>query len=58
MSDNLKIREPQDGSKVNVHEAWEVRYWCTKFGCTETQLKAAVQAVGVSAAAVRKYLGK
>lgn len=58
MSDDLSKRRPQDASKVNVHEAWEVKYWCNEFGCTESQLRAAVQAVGVSAAAVRRYLGK
>lgn len=58
MSDDLHKRQPQDASKVNVHEEWEVRYWCKKFGCTEAELKAAVKAVGVSAAAVEKYLNK
>lgn len=58
MSDDLSKRRPQDSSKVNIHEAWEVRYWCDKFGVTETRLKEAVRAVGVSTAAVQKYLGK
>lgn len=58
MSDDLSKRRPQDASKVNVHEDWEVRYWCKEFGCTEAQLKDAVKAVGVSAAAVKRYLGK
>ena len=58
MSDNLDKKRPQDASKVNVHESWEVSYWCKKFGVTEAKLKEAVKAVGVSAAAVQKYLGK
>lgn len=58
MSDDLSKRRPQDSSKVNIHEAWEVKYWCAKFGVTETRLREAVRAVGVSAAAVQKYLGK
>lgn len=58
MSDNLQKKRPQDASKVNVHEAWEVAYWCKEFGVTESKLKEAVKAVGVSAAAVKKYLGK
>jgi Protein of unknown function (DUF3606) len=58
MSDDLDKRRPQDASKVNVHESWEVRYWCKTFGCTEAELKAAVKAVGVSVSAVRKHLGK
>jgi hypothetical protein len=58
MSDDLKNRGPADRSRVNVHEPWEVRYWCGEFGCSESQLKAAVQAVGVSVAAVRRHFGK
>ncbi|MGO4700306.1 DUF3606 domain-containing protein [Dyella sp. 2RAB6] len=58
MSDDLSKRGPQDAAKVNIHEDWEVRYWCKAFGCTEQQLKAAVKTVGVSAAAVRRHFGK
>jgi hypothetical protein len=56
MSDDKSKRGPQDSSKVNVHEDYEVEYWCRKFGCTRTQLVAAVAAVGTSTAAVEKYL--
>jgi hypothetical protein len=58
MADDLTKRRPQDASKVNVNEPYEVRWWCSEFNCTEAQLRAAVKAVGVSAAAVKKYLGK
>jgi hypothetical protein len=58
MSDDLKNRGPQDRSRVNVNEEWERRWWCKQFGCTEQQLRAAVQAVGVSADKVRQHLGK
>jgi hypothetical protein len=58
MADNLQKRRPQDASKVNIHESWEVNWWCDEFNCTKAQLVAAVSKVGVSAAAVRKYFGK
>lgn len=58
MTDNLNIRRPQDPTKINVHESWEVRYWTHHFGVSEQQLKDAVKAVGVSAAAVKKRLGR
>ena len=58
MSDDLSKRGPQDAARVNVHEDWEVRYWCKAFGCTEQELKDAVKAVGVSAAAIRQHFGK
>ena len=58
MSDNLSKKRPQDASKVNIHEPWEVAWWCAHFGCTKEQLSQAVKVVGVSAEAVKKYLGK
>ena len=48
MADDLKNRGPQDRSRVNVNEDWEVTYWCKEFGCSEAELRAAVAAVGVS----------
>ncbi|MBA3831812.1 MAG: DUF3606 domain-containing protein [Chthoniobacterales bacterium] len=56
MSDDLTKRRPQDASKVNIHEPYEVRWWCHEFGCTEQELRNAVNKVGVSADAVRRYL--
>lgn len=58
MSDDLKNRGPQDRSRINVNEPWELRWWCSHFGVTEAQLREAVKAVGVMADAVRRYLGK
>lgn len=58
MSDNLKIRQPQDPLQVNVHESWELDYWSKKFGVTHDQLKAAVKAVGTQVSRVRAHLGK
>ncbi len=58
MPDNLQNRGPADRSRVNVNESWEVKYWCGEFGCTEAQLRAAVQAVGVMANNVRAHLRK
>ena len=58
MSDDLTKKRPQDASKINIHEPYEVNWWCHEFGCSKDQLARAVNAVGVSAAAVKKYLGK
>ncbi|CAB3671632.1 MULTISPECIES: DUF3606 domain-containing protein [Achromobacter] len=58
MSDDLKNRGPQDRARINVNEAHELRYWTKELGVTEAQLREAVKAVGVSAAAVREHLGK
>ena len=57
MDDKTKTH-PQDASRVNVHEPYEVHYWCNKFGCTEIQLKKAVSEVGTSAKSVGEYIQK
>lgn len=58
MADNLNDRGPQDRSRVNVNEEWELQYWSKKFGVSAQQLRDAVKAVGTSAEAVGKHLGK
>ncbi len=56
MPDDLSKRRPQDASRINIHEPYEVRWWTHALGCTEQQLKDAVRQVGTSAQAVRNYL--
>lgn len=58
MGDNLLKRRPLDASRINVHQDYEVNWWCDEFKVTKAQLIAAVNAVGTSASAVKKYLGK
>ena len=57
MSDDLKRRGPQDRSWVNLNEEWEMKWWCAQFNCSEEELREAVNAVGVSAEAVRRAVG-
>jgi hypothetical protein len=47
---------PQDASRINIHEKYEVDYWTKKFGVTPDQLRAAVSKVGTSARAVEEEL--
>jgi hypothetical protein len=58
MPDNLKRKQPEDPTKININQDWEITYWCDKLGTSEAKLKAAVKAVGPMTQAVRKYLGK
>ena len=58
MSDDLTKRRPQDTTKVNIHESWELAWWSNHFGVTKERLIEAVKAVGTSADAVRRHLGK
>lgn len=57
MSDDLN-KKPLDATRIDVNQEWELDEWSKKFGVTKQQLKEAVEAVGTSAAAVQKYLGK
>lgn len=58
MTDDLQQRGAADRSRINIHEAHEVRYWTKALDVTEQQLKAAVAQVGVMAEDVRRQLGK
>ena len=58
MPDNLNERGPQDRTRINVNEDWEVRYWSKELGVSENRLRELVKQHGVSAEAVRRALGK
>ena len=57
MSDNRAIRGPQDSSRVNLNEEYEIQYWCSKLSCSRDDLIKAVTAVGNSVVRVEDYLG-
>jgi len=54
--DDLKNKGPQDRSKINMREDYEVKYWTKELGVSKEKLQKAVDKVGNSAAAVRKEL--
>jgi hypothetical protein len=58
MADDKTNHGPQDASRINIHEDYEVAYWTKKFGVSRAELTAAVEKAGVSAAAVARELGK
>ena len=58
MPDDLTKRGPADRNRVNIHEPWERKYWSNHFGVSEAELIAAVNAVGVMVADVKRKLGK
>jgi len=58
MPDNTANRGHADRVRINVHEDYEVRYWCGQLGVTPEQLRAAVRVVGPMVADVRRHLGK
>ena len=48
----------QDYWNVNLHEPWEVTFWAREFGCSEEELRRAVDRAGSRAGDVRAELGK
>jgi len=56
MADDKSKTGPQDASRINVNEDYEVRYWTGRFGVSADRLRAAVNKVGSSADAVEKEL--
>jgi len=55
--DNLTKKDQRDRSKINMHEAYEVKYWTRELGVSREDLQKVVDKVGNSAATVRKELG-
>ncbi|RXT54368.1 DUF3606 domain-containing protein [Bosea sp. Tri-44] len=56
--DDKTERGPQDRSRINLSEKYEVRYWTQKLGVSKAELEKAVAKAGVSATAVARQLGK
>lgn len=54
--DDPKNRGPQDRSRINTDQDYEVRYWTEELGVSEDELRRAVQRVGSSADKVREHL--
>jgi hypothetical protein len=48
MADDKTKPAPQDSSRINVNEDYELRYWMKVLEVSEGQLREAVKAVGVS----------
>jgi hypothetical protein len=57
MTDNKSNRGEPDRSKINMHEDYEVKYWCKHLGVSPSELQKVVAKVGNAAKAVEKELG-
>ena len=47
-----------DRSRINVNEDYELAYWTRTLEVPEDELRNAVQQVGTSVEAIKKYLGR
>ena len=50
--DDKNKKGPEDSSRINVNEDYELQYWSEKFGVSREELKNAVAKAGVSSKAV------
>lgn len=57
MTDDKNNRGPQDRSRINTSEDYEVRYWTKELGVSAEELKRLVAQHGNSADAIRRALG-
>lgn len=57
MSDDLTRKGPEDPTKINVNQSWEVDYWIDELGVAARQLRDAVNAVGPLVVDVKLHLG-
>ena len=58
MADDKTKTGAADRDRINVNEDYELQYWTKALGVSADELRAAVKAVGPTAAAVREHLGK
>lgn len=58
MADDKSKTGAADRDRINVNEDYELHYWTKALGVSADELRAAVKAVGPTAAAVRDHLGK
>jgi len=56
MADNKNKQDGRDDSKIDANDSSEVSYAAKEFGVTAAQIKEAIEEVGNSRAAVKKYL--
>ena len=54
--DDKNTQGPQDRSRINVNESYELQYWSERFGISREELKNVVDKVGVSVSAVEDAL--
>lgn len=56
MADNLKIRKPEDPTKINVNQTWELEFWSNQLGVSKAKVVNAVNKVGPQVSDVKRFL--
>lgn len=58
MPDDTSKRGPADRARVNVHESWELEYWCKQLRVTPAELRECIRKVGMMLEDVKRCLGR
>lgn len=56
MPDNTNIRQPEDPTKINIRQPWEIAYWTKEFNVSKEKLIRTVKKVGPLVKNVKKEL--
>ena len=56
MADDPSKKGRPDRDRINIHEAYELRYWSDKLGVSPEQIQSAVAKVGPKVEDVRDHL--
>ena len=54
--DDLTRKRPEDPTKININQQWEIDYWTKELGISETKLIALVNKVGPEVSNVKAEL--
>lgn len=54
----LGRRHPQDASRIDVHDDWQLRYWADRWQVSRQHLMDTIKRVGVRVSDVARALGK
>ena len=49
-------RVPEDRSRINLSEHYEIDFWTSRFDCSEAELRDAVNRLGTCAHVVKRFL--
>jgi hypothetical protein len=49
-------RGPEDRTRINLSEHYEIDFWTSRFDCTEAELRDAVNRLGTCAHVVKTFL--
>lgn len=56
MPDDLKRTKPEDPTKINISQTWELEYWSKALGVSKAKLIEVVKKVGPMVSNVKRAL--